>query len=94
MSIYDAGDGTTYYGTFANAGGTLMDPGTVRLTLTPPGLPGTTYTYAAGTITRDGTGLYSYPVVFTRGGYWGWRWEGTGTINQAQAGRDFVRYVE
>ncbi len=93
MAVYDAGDSVTYQGTFTS-GGALADPGTVRFRLEPPGQPGTTYTHAAGTITNHAVGSYSYTVLLAFGGYWGWRWEGTETVSQAHAGRDFVRYVE
>lgn len=82
------------YGTFTNIGGTLTDAGSVTLFVAPPGLPGTAYTLNSGSVTRDSAGLYYHDYLAASGGYYGYHWQGSGTVTSADAGRFFVRYRE
>jgi hypothetical protein len=93
MGVYNIGQEVRYYGTFADVAGTAYDPGTVRFVIAPPTQPGTYYLYGGGTVLKQNTGTYYTDVILTRGGYWQWGWEGTGTITTTDYGRDFARYA-
>lgn len=87
--LYDVGDVTRLYGVFKKATFTvtsgvpaatyaLADPTTVSLAVTTPAGVTTTYTYAAGTVTKDSTGVYYREVTLTARGAWEARWDTTG----------------
>jgi hypothetical protein len=92
-NVYDIGQEVRYYGTFQDVGGTAYDPGTVNLLFIPPGQTGTYYAYGGGTVLRQAIGTYYFDYRHTAGGYAIWGWEGTGTINTTDYGRDFIRYM-
>lgn len=75
-----------FVGTFVNAGGTLIDPAAVTLTLYPARqlhgiIPGTVvYTYTSGSITQQSTGSYTYdmsPIPSGTYGVWTQQWAGS-----------------
>lgn len=92
-NVYDIGQEIRLWGTFADTAGTAVDPGTVHLLFIPAGGPGTTYSYASGSISRQATGTYYFDYIATAGGYWYWGWQGSGTITTTDYGRDFIRYM-
>lgn len=92
MSVYDGTTLVRLWGTFTNLGGTLTDAGSVTLTVAPPGAPGTAYTLTSGSVLRDSAGVYYRDYLVTTGGYYTYRWQGSGTVTTADAGRIFVRY--
>ncbi len=94
-NTYDIGQEVRYYGTFQDVGGTAYDPGTVRLMFLTPGRQGSYFTYTGvnNSIVKQNTGTYYYDYRHTAGGYAYWGWEGTGTINTTDYGRDFIRYM-
>lgn len=94
MTPYNGTTAVRIYGTFTNLGGTLIDPGTVQLRLAARGLPGTTYTFASGSVQREGAGVYYYDLTAARGGYVDYRWQSFGSVVTADPGRIFVRYEE
>lgn len=86
-----------FSGTFVNAGGTLIDPAAVTLTLYPPVqlhgiIPGTVrYTYVSGSITRQSLGSYTYDMSPIPGTYgvWTQQWAGSAP-NIVYTGQVFV----
>lgn len=58
-----------------DVGGTLVDPGALRLEVRPPGGTVTTYSYGAGEIIRESVGVYYCDVPLTVAGVWAFRWE-------------------
>lgn len=60
---------------------TATDPTTITLAVTDPSDNTTTYTYAAGTITRVSTGVYRKAVTVDEAGLWTAAWTGTGTAS-------------
>jgi hypothetical protein len=66
--------------------GTPTDPTTVSLTITTPSGTATTYTYAAGQITKSATGVYTKDVACSENGLWIYVWTGTGTASDVVAG--------
>jgi hypothetical protein len=64
-------------------GDVATDPTAVSLVVEAPDGTETTYTYAGGTITKDGTGAYHKDISATMGGVWKWRWVGTGAVAAA-----------
>lgn len=70
------------------------DPSTVTLTVQDPSGNETAYTYAAGQVTKDGTGNYHYDLTTDEAGTWHYRWVGTGTCAAASEGIIKVRDSE
>jgi hypothetical protein len=70
-------------------GSVLTDPTTVTLKVEDPAGTETSYTYAAATITKSGTGIYTKNVACTLAGTWKYRWIGTGAV-EAVAEGEFV----
>lgn len=66
--------------------GIATDPATVSLTVTTPSQVSTTYTYGAGQITKDSTGVYHKDISCTEAGEWSYLWDGTGAATDVQAG--------
>jgi hypothetical protein len=87
---YDLSDAPTFSAAFA-VDDTPTDPTTVTLVMRRPSGTSDTYTYAGGTVTKDGTGSYSKSVTLDERGIWGWRWVGTGTCQSASEGTVRVR---
>ncbi len=57
-------------------GGTLADPGALRLKVKPP--TGALQTFAYGTdaaLVMDATGQYHVDLTLNQSGPWSWRWE-------------------
>jgi hypothetical protein len=67
-------------------GGVATDPTTVSLTITTPAGVATTYTFAAGEITKDGTGVYHKDIVCNAAGEWQYQWVGTGAATDTTVG--------
>lgn len=74
--------------------GTATDPTTVTLTVTDPNGAATSYTYAGGTVTRTGTGVYTRDVACATAGEWSYQWIGTGVGSDAEVGSWTVFEVE
>lgn len=66
--------------------GTPTDPTTITLTLTTPAGVATSYTFAGGTVTKDGTGVYHKDVTCDQAGEWTFQWVGTGTAADTTVG--------
>jgi hypothetical protein len=94
VSVYDGTTLVRLWGTFQNLGGTLTDAGSVTLFVAPPGMMGTAYTLTSGAVVKSGTGIYYHDYLATGGGYYTFRWQGSGTVTAADGGRIFVRYDE
>lgn len=92
--IYDGTTLVRLWGTFTNLGGTLTDAGSVTVFVAPPGQPGTAYTLTGGEVVKSGTGIYYHDYTATLGGYYTFRWQGSGTVLAADGGRFFTRYNE
>ena len=63
---------------FQDADGTLTDPTTVTLTVKDPGGTSTSYTYAAGQLTRVSAGRFYRDVTMDTEGTWLYKFVGTG----------------
>ena len=63
--------------------GAATDPTTVSLLVIPPDKQSTTYTYAGGTVTKEGTGVYSKQIALTQRGVWYCKYTGTGACAAA-----------
>jgi len=59
--------------------GTATDPTTVTLKTENPSGTQTSYTYAAGTVSRDSAGAYHKDITPDAVGLWTYRYIGTGT---------------
>lgn len=66
--------------------GVATDPTTIALAVTDPTGTTTTYTYAAGQITRSGAGIYTKDVACATAGEWSYVWTGTGAAADVIAG--------
>ncbi len=75
---YDKGSSTRISNEFKVAG-VLTDPTTITLKIKKPDGTSSTYTYAAGEITREAAGKYYKDFTLNQVGFWLYRWEGTGT---------------
>jgi hypothetical protein len=69
-----------------SVGGTATDPTTISLAVTTPAQVTTTYTFAAGEITKVSTGVYRKDITCNEDGEWSFVWTGTGTASDAEAG--------
>ncbi len=83
---YYPGGNVRLIGTFTNTGGTLVDPATVTLVLTPQVqpyavIPGTSvYTFASGSVQQASTGSYYFdlnPIPLGTYGVWTYTWIGS-----------------
>lgn len=82
-------DGAAELATITNTfrvNGTATDPTTVTLAVTDPSGTTSTYTYAAAEITKSSTGVYTKDIACTSVGTWAFRWIGTGTASDVEAG--------
>jgi len=66
--------------------GTPTDPTTITLAVTDPLGVTTSYTYAGGTVTRAGTGVYTKDIACATAGTWSYVWTGTGAASDVAAG--------
>lgn len=62
------------------------DPTTVSLSVMQPDGVTTTYTYAAGQITRQSAGVYYRDIALAGEGWWQYRWVGAGAVAAADEG--------
>jgi hypothetical protein len=84
--FYDnAAELATLTNTFS-VGGVVTDPTTVALTITTPSGVATSYTFAGGTITKTGPGIYTKDLPCSEVGIWLYLWVGTGAASDAVAG--------
>lgn len=101
-TVYDIGDTVRLYSafraaTFSIAAGVpsatyaLADPSTVSLLIETPAGVQTTYTYAAGDVTKAETGVYYRALSLTAAGQYIVRWTGTGTVASAAESTVTVR---
>lgn len=91
METYDVGDQVRLTATLTDLSGTATDPTAVTLTVRKPDQTATDYTYAAGQVTRSGTGVYYRDVDIDQAGEWNYRFAGTGALVVAEEGRFYVR---
>jgi hypothetical protein len=89
-TYYDYNDTISSTASFL-ANGSSTDPSTVTLRVYKPDGTVDTYTYAGGTITRSGTGIYSKSVTADQRGVWLFRYEGTGDCQASVEGTVTVR---
>lgn len=96
ISCYDVGDQVRLSLTLANSGGTAVDPTTLALTVKPGNGTATTYTYAAGSITKSTTGSYyvDYTVPSHSGGTYYYKWLAAGSAIGMAQGSFAVRVDE
>lgn len=73
--------------------GAATDPTTVTLVQTSPTGATTTWTYAAATITKDGTGRYSRTVAPSSAGVWTYTWTAAGTVESTSTVRLLVGHT-
>lgn len=78
-------DTVTLTNTFT-VSGVATDPTTISLAVTNPAGTTTTYTFAGGTITKVGTGIYSKSITADSVGLWRYVWTGTGTAADVEDG--------
>lgn len=93
MNIYNYGETVKISGVFT-AAGVLTNPTTVTLKIHTPAGVETSYTYAAGEVTREATGKYYREVLVNEAGEWFYRWEGTGAVQGADEDSLFVQDTE
>jgi hypothetical protein len=93
MPIHYPGQGATLEVDF-KVSGTLTDPTTISLLIKDPDGQSNTYTYAGGTVTKDGTGEYSKAITLEEEGVYRYRWVGTGTVVAATEGEIIVASSE
>jgi hypothetical protein len=63
------------------------DPSTVMLRVVTPGGERASYSWAEDEVTRTGPGSFYRDIEVTEGGYWHYRWEGTGLAEAVAEGR-------
>jgi hypothetical protein len=66
--------------------GTPTDPTTVTLTVTSPSGTAASYTYAAAEVEKVSTGVYRKDVTCSEAGEWSYKWVGTGSATDTEAG--------
>lgn len=91
MDVYDIGDLIKLTATFKNSGGTPTDPTTITLRVTDPVATTSVYTYALAQVTKESAGVYSKSITPASSGYWHYRWEGTGAVEQVEQGLFFIK---
>lgn len=90
IGIYDIGDVVRIGCTFTVSGATT-DPTTVTLSVKAPSGTVTSYTYAAGTVIKSGTGAYHKDLTVTETGTWYYSFVGTGAVATAVEGTFIVK---
>lgn len=84
---YDKGSTVKVYTSVAfKTSGAATDPTTVTLLVQDPNGTETSYTYALGQVTKDGTGLYSKSITMSTPGTWYYKFIGTGTCAAVDKG--------
>ncbi len=87
MATYDKGDLIRLQATWKNSAEANVDPSTVILKIQAPSGTITEYTYASGTVQKNGTGVFYYDYLPSTFGNYTYRWEGTGAaIASGQSG--------
>lgn len=96
MNTYDVGDDVRLSIELKDSAGAVVDPTTLTLTVKPALGTATTYTYAAGQITKDSTGNYhkDYTVLTGSGGMVYYKFTATGTAIGMEQGAFMVRNDE
>lgn len=90
INVYDVGDVVRVTCTFA-VSSVATDPTTVTLSVKAPSGTVTSYTYAGGTVSKSGTGVYYKDLTINASGTWTYRWVGTGTAATAEENQFLVR---
>ena len=83
IKVYQKGDLVRIDGSFTDLAGTLADPTTVTLKVTPPFAVTVAYTWAGAQVIRDSLGVFHYDLSVAEAGQWFFRWEATGASSQA-----------
>jgi len=96
LNTYDVGDNVRLSIAIVNSAGAATDPTALSLTVKPGQGTATTYTYAAGDITKDSTGNYhyDYTVLTGSGGTVYYKFTATGTAIGMEQGSFGVRSDE
>jgi hypothetical protein len=81
--FYDKGDKVHLTAKFT-VGGVLTDPTAIVCKVKDPSGHTDSYTFALGTITKTGVGLYYKDISIDESGEWFYRWEGTGAMEAAE----------
>ena len=74
--------------------GAATDPTTVTLIVQDPAGTETSYTYAAGQVTKAATGSYYKEIQLNTSGTWHYRWVGTGACAAVDEGYLYIRDSE
>jgi len=90
IKVYQKSDLVRIDGSFTDLAGTLADPTTVTLKVTPPSGVTVAYTWAAAQVIRDSVGAFHYDLSVTEAGQWFYRWEATGAASQAADNGEFM----
>jgi len=81
--VYEVQQSVRVWGFFKVAG-VLTDPTTIQLQTEDPSGNEDSYTFAAATVTKDGTGIYYRDVLLDEASNttrdWTFRWKGTGAV--------------
>ena len=80
MNTYHLGTGVRLTGIFTDVAGAVADPTAISLVVRDPSGNEATYTFALGTITRTGVGVYYQDVTCDERGVWYYEWQGTGAV--------------
>jgi hypothetical protein len=90
IKVYQKGELVRIEGLFTDIEGTLADPTTVTLKVTPPSGVTVAYTYAGAQVIRDSVGAFHYDLNAPDAGQWFYRWEATGAASQAADNGEFM----
>lgn len=82
MNIHDLQDAVRLEVTFTDFNGNPADPSSVTVRIRKPN--GTTLTQTfPGAVIKDGIGQYHLDVIVDLPGYWVYRWEGSGALQES-----------
>lgn len=90
MNEYDINDTVTVRAAFTVAG-VATDPTGIALDVTNPNQSVSSYSYGAGTVTKDSVGNYSKGLVPTISGEWIYTFTATGAVVAAGSAHFLVR---
>jgi len=79
-NTYDVGTGVRLKGWFTVTG-TYSDPDVIEMYLRKPDGSVNTYTFAAGSVSKETTGKYFVDVFVDSSGQWWYEFFGSGTVN-------------
>lgn len=89
---YNVGDAAVLFAEFRlTLTGQLTDPTTTTLRVRDPSGNEDAYTYAGGTVTRDGVGRFQKTITLDEAGIWDYWWEGTGAVQKNEDGTLIVK---